>query len=345
MSSLKLWPGRVEAWIGGRLLRLVFQLPDGVLRRLAGPVPPAATGLDPGAWLVGRLAAAGPDRTSDDAPVAEQRKRFALQVGGLVVAPPADVGTVDYVADGVPVRLYTPAGTDETSPLLVYYHGGGWVHGSVATHDGSCRWLAAQSDVRILSVDYRLAPEHVYPAAVQDAVIAYRWAAGRFPDVPLAVGGDSAGGNLAAVVALTARDDDALPDAAFQLLLYPVTDVAEKAPSYTTFSTGYVLTESGMDWFKGKYLADEARRAEWQASPLRAADLSGLPPAYVASCLTDVLRDEGEAYAARLREAGVPVALQRHDLVHGFFNMLAARRSRTAISQVAGALRQGLARS
>jgi acetyl esterase len=231
---------------------------------------------------------------------------------------------------------------------LVYFHGGGWVQGSVATHDAGCRLLAHLSGVRVLSVDYRLAPEHPYPAAVDDAVAAYAWAAqnaaalGSDPD-RLAVGGDSAGGNLAAVVALAARDDEALPDAAFQLLLYPVTDLGAKSASYRTFATGYVLTESGMDWFAGKYLPDPARRTEPHASPLRAPDLSGLPPAYVASCLPDVLRDEGEAYAARLRAAGVAVATQRHDQLHGFFNMTAARSSATALAQVAGALRQGLA--
>jgi len=183
---------------------------------------------------------------------------------------------------------------------------------------------------------------------VDDAVAAYTWAAhnaaalGADPS-RLAIGGDSAGGNLAAVVALAARDDEALPDAAFQLLLYPVTDLGARSPSYRTFATGYVLTASGMEWFAGKYLPDPARRTEPQASPLRAPDLSGLPPAYVASCLPDVLRDEGEAYAARLREAGVAVATQRHDQLHGFFNMTAARSSATALAQVAGALRQGLA--
>ena len=161
----------------------------------------------------------------------------------------------------------------------------------------------------------------------------------------IAVGGDSAGGNLAAVVALAARDDERLPDAAFQLLLYPVTDLAAKTDSYRSFSDGYLLTEHGMDWFTGKYLPEPARREEPRASPLRAPSLAGLPPAYVATCVPDVLRDEGEAYAARLREAGVAVATQRHDQVHGFFNTTMVRSSRAAVLQIAGALRQGLAHS
>jgi acetyl esterase len=348
LGDLPLLPGRLEAWVGGHVLRLVLALPDPVLRRLAGPVPEAARGLHPEAWLIGRLAAIGPDRMSDDAPVPEQRRRLALQTRALGRRLDAPMTVADHHAGSVPVRLYVPEAAETPGPLLVYFHGGGWVQGSVATHDAGCRLLAHHSGVRVLSVDYRLAPEHPYPAAVEDAIAAYAWAAehaARLGADParLAVGGDSAGGNLAAVVALAARDDERLPDAVFQLLLYPVTDVAEKSASYRSFATGYVLTESGMDWFTDKYLPDAALRAEPQASPLRATDLTGLPPAYVASCIPDVLRDEGEAYAARLRAAGVPVATQRHDQVHGFFNMTAARSSARALAQIGGALRQGLA--
>jgi acetyl esterase len=352
-TQLSLLPGRAEAWIGGRLGRLLFTLPPAVLARLAGSPPPAAQGIHPEALLLGRLAAAGPDRMSDAAPVAEQRRRLALQAKGLAASTKGLPLTVaDHSAPGrggpIPVRLYTPAAAPTPGPLLVYFHGGGWVQGSVATHDASCRLLAHLSGVRVLSVDYRLAPEHPYPAAAQDAVSAYAWAADHAASLGadparLAVGGDSAGGNLAAVVALEARDDERLPDAAFQLLLYPVTDVAEKGESYRLFSQGFLLTSAGMDWFIGKYLPDPARRTEWRASPLRAESLAGLPPAYVATCLPDVLRDEGEAYAARLREAGVAVATQRHDQVHGFFSTAAVRSSRLALAQVAGALRQGLA--
>jgi acetyl esterase len=341
MSSLRWLPGRAEAWVGGRLLRLVLKLPDGVLRRLAGSPPAVAEGLHPEAWLIGRLAAAGPDRMSDNAPVAEQRRRLALQSAGVSVAPASGSPAVrDVVADGVPARLYVPAGAAADSPLLVYYHGGGWVQGSVQTHDAGCRWLSVASGVRVLSVDYRLAPEHPFPAAVEDAVRAYGWAAREFPGAGLAVGGDSAGGNLAAVVALTARDDETLPDAVFQLLLYPVTDLGAQAESYRTFASGYLLTARGMEWFSGKYAPDGD---DWRASPLRAASFAGLPPAYVATCIPDVLRDEGEAYAAALRAAGVRVATQRHDQVHGFFNMTAARSAQRAVLQVAGALRQGVA--
>jgi acetyl esterase len=354
-STLSLLPGRAEAWLGGRLGRALFALPEPVLRRLAGPVPPAAAGLHPEALLLGKLAAIGPDRMSDAAPVAEQRRRLALQARGLAGRTTGLPLTVtDHSAPGrggaIPVRLYVPAAAPAPGPLLVYFHGGGWVQGSIETHDASCRLLAHLSGVRVLSVDYRLAPEHPYPAAVEDAVSAYAWAADHAATLGadparLAVGGDSAGGNLAAVLAQAARDDERLPDVAFQLLLYPVTDAAERTPSYAAFADGYLLTASGMDWFLGHYLPDAARRAEPAASPLRAESLSGLPPAYVATCVPDVLRDEGEEYARRLRAAGVAVATHRHDQVHGFFNTAAVRSSRVALAQVAGALRQGLAHS
>jgi acetyl esterase len=268
---------------------------------------------------------------------------MAVQSRALGYRGRLDVTTEDVSAGGVPARLYVPAEAGPDSALLVYFHGGGWVQGSVETHDPSVRLLASLSGVRVLSVDYRLAPEHPYPAAVEDAVAAYRWAASRFPGVPLAVGGDSAGGTQAAVLALAARDDHELPDAVFQLLLYPVTDVAAKSASYATYASGYLLTEAGMDWFTDNYFPDGLGKDEWRASPLRAEDLGGLPPAYVATCVPDVLRDEGEAYAARLHEAGVPVAVQRHGLLHGFFNMSVARSSQRAIAQIAGALRQGVA--
>jgi acetyl esterase len=354
MSSLAHRAGRLEAWAGGHLARALFALPASVLRRLAGPPPPEAAGLHPEALLLGKLAAAGPDRMSDDAPVAEQRRRLALQSRPLGWRPALPLTVSDHRAPGpggdVPVRLYVPAFAPTPGPLLVYYHGGGWVQGSIETHDATCRLLAHYAGVRVMSVDYRLAPEHPYPAAVDDAIAAYAWAGstagaallGADP-ARLAVGGDSAGGNLAAVVALAARDDERLPGAAFQLLLYPVTDVAAKTASHATFAEGYLLTDAGMDWFVNNYLPDAARRAEPQASPLRAPSLAGLPPAYVATCLPDVLRDEAEAYAARLREAGVAVATQRHDQVHGFVNTSAVRSSRAGLLQVAGALRQGLA--
>jgi acetyl esterase len=352
-TTLTLLPGRLEAWAGAYVARALFKLPPGLLARLAGRPPAEVVGIDPEALLLGKLADVTPDRMSDAAPVPEQRRRLALQARGLAAPTKGLPLTIsDHRVPGrggdIPVRLYVPAAAESPGPLLVYFHGGGWVQGSVATHDASCRTLAHLSGVRVLSVDYRLAPEHPYPAAVEDAVSAYAWAADHAATLGadptrLAVGGDSAGGCLATVTALTARDDERLPDAAFQLLLYPATDVAGTYPSHETFAKRYLLTASGMDYFLSKYLPDVDRRAEWQASPLRAETLSGLPPAYVATCLPDVLRDEGEAYVARLRAEGVPVAAQRHAQLHGFFNTAGMRSSGRALAQVAGALRQGLA--
>jgi acetyl esterase len=253
----------------------------------------------------------------------------------------------DGSAGGVPSRLYLPAEASAPGPLLIYYHGGGWARGSLTTHDAGCRLLAHLSGVRILSVDYRLAPEHPFPAGADDALAAYAEVSTNAGDfgadtARLAVGGDSAGGNLAAVTAQSVRNRGLRP-AAFQLLIYPVTDLAGKTESYRTFSTGFSLTERNMDWYADQYVPDPGRRDDPRVSPLRAASLAGLPPAYVATALADPLRDEGEAYARRLAEAGVRVALQRHPLIHGFVNIGGTRAARQALALTAGALRQGLA--
>ena len=347
-----LWIGRLRSLIGGLAGRALFSLPTPLLAALAGPPPPEAAGLHPEAWLLARLSRIGPGHTGDGVPVAEQRRRLALEARPLAIRPRLPLDVADHAIPGpagtIPARLYAPRAAPAPAPLLVYYHGGGWVQGSVATHDEGCRLLAHLAGVRVLSVDYRLAPEHPHPAAVDDAIAAYAWVAAQPARVGadparLAVGGDSAGGNLAAIVAQAARDDDALADPAFQLLIYPACDLAEKAPSVHAFADGFLLTEESMDWYSDKYVPDRARCADPRVSPLRAADLSRLPPAFVATCVPDPLRDEGEAYAARLRAAGVPVALRRFGQLHGFFNTTAIRSSRQALAVLAGALAQGLA--
>jgi len=258
------------------------------------------------------------------------------------VAVPGPAGTID-------ARLYIPAGTSAPSPLLVYFHGGGWVIGGLDTHDDPCRFLAAQAGARILSVDYRLAPEHPFPAAAEDALAAYEWAAAnpeRIGAAPgrIGVGGDSAGANLAAAACLTARDAD-LPLPALQLLIYPVAETAGTSPSRETFGEGFLLTRGDMDWFEDHYLPLGVERSDPRVALLNAPDLTGLPPAYIATAGFDPLRDEGEAFAARLREAGVQVALRRHPgLVHTFANLSAICPSaRAAMLEAAGALRLGLA--
>jgi acetyl esterase len=242
--------------------------------------------------------------------------------------------------------LYVPANAPAGGPLLVYFHGGGWVEGSAATHEPSCRLLAHLAGVRVISVDYRLAPEHPYPAAADDALAAYRDARARAGELGadparVAVGGDSAGGNLAAVVAQDLRGDPAAP--AFQLLIYPGLDMTRKRPSRLRFGEGFVLTEENMTWYEDQYVPDRSLRGEPRVSPLVAPDVAGLPPAYIATALADPLRDEGEAYAERLRAAGVPVALHRHPQVHGFFNLTVMRSALRGLTLMAGALRQGLA--
>ncbi len=232
--------------------------------------------------------------------------------------------------------------------MIVYYHGGGHVICDLDTHDQPCRFLARETPALLLSVDYRLAPEHHFPAAVEDALAAFRFAhaeADRLGADPrrIAVAGDSAGGNLAAVVAQLAATDGG-PRPAFQGLIYPVIDYSSKRASYETFAEGFFLTRAEMDWFRDHYLAAAADRADPRASPILADDLSGTPPAHIITAGFDPLRDEGEAYAERLREAGVRVTLRREpDLVHGFINAVGlGGRSRQACEAIAAAIREGL---
>lgn len=222
----------------------------------------------------------------------------------------------------IPVRIYTPEGTGPF-PLLMYYHGGGFVLGNLETHDALCRSLCHQAACVVLAVDYRLAPEHKYPAGPEDCYAATLWAhkhATEFNGIHdrLAVAGDSAGGNMAAVVCLMARDQGA-PPIKHQLLLYPVTDYNFETQSYQDNAVGYLLTREMMQWFWGHYLATEEDGLQAYAAPLRAEDLSGLPGATVITAEYDPLRDEGEAYAQRLLAAGVKTELIRYGgMIHGF---------------------------
>jgi acetyl esterase len=244
----------------------------------------------------------------------------------------------------IPVRIYTPAGKGPF-PVLIYFHGGGWVLGNIESSDGLCRILANASGCIVVSVDYRLAPEFPFPAAVDDAYYATKWTvmnATAFNGDPsrIAVSGDSAGGNLAAVVAQIARDRGK-PTIQFQLLIYPVTDAAFNTPSYNENAEGYFLTKAAMQWFWNHYVPNDADRNHPHASPLRADNLAGLPPALVITAEFDPLRDEGERYAERMRAAGTPVQLTRYDgMIHGFFTRSdVIDQGRTAIQQAAAALR------
>jgi acetyl esterase len=251
----------------------------------------------------------------------------------------------------IPLRRYLPQGAAAgvPLPLLLFSHGGGWVIGDLDTHDGVCRFLAAVAGVQVVAVDYRLSPEHPFPEPLEDVWAAYGWAlenAAELGSDPrrIAVGGDSAGGNMAGVTCLLAREAGA-PLPAMQLLIYPVTDPADEMPSRRTFAKGFMLTKGDIDYFDSMYLPPHVDRDDPRISVFKTGDLSGMPPAYLATAGFDPLRDEGEAFGIRLREAGVPVAMKRYPgLVHGFANETpVCPTARAAMLELAGALRMGLA--
>jgi acetyl esterase len=268
---------------------------------------------------------------------------------------PPEIGAVrNLVAQGpggpIPLRVYRPAGVAASVALpgLMYFHGGGWVIGDLDTHDVLCRQLTAEAGVTVVNVDYRLAPEHKFPAAADDAWAATRWTVAHASEFGvdagrLAVGGDSAGGNLAAVVALQARDAGA-PIIKLQVLVYPVTDVAAESRSYQDFSEGYMLTRESMRWFTAHYLAAAGQANDWRVSPLRASSHAGLPPALVVTAGFDPLRDEGAAYAAKLQQAGVLVDYVCYGgMIHGFVGMgKLIETGNRAVSHIAATLRQTL---
>jgi acetyl esterase len=247
--------------------------------------------------------------------------------------PPVVGECRELSADGIPLRMYRPlaAGADHPLPALVYFHGGGWVIGDLDTHDTLCRELANGAGCAVISVDYRLAPEHRFPAAFDDSLAATRWVR-RHTDAlgldatRLAIGGDSAGGNLAAAVAIALRDDaeegDTAPPLAFQLLIYPATDQRRNLPSHHRNGQGYLLTSDTIRYFHDHYLPDPAVDLDWRASPLLHENLAHVPPAFVLVAGYDPLHDEGAAYAQRLSEAGIRANLVNFERqIHGFILM------------------------
>lgn len=247
----------------------------------------------------------------------------------------------------IPARIYTPKTLRKANglaPCLVFFHGGGWVIGDLDTHEVVCQKIAHEAELIVISIDYRLAPEHKYPAAADDAIIATRWIAANAGQLgidagQLLVGGDSAGGNLAAVVTLAAREDG--PKLAGQVLVYPATDFAMKHPSHSEPETSILLTHSVIKWFCNHYLNSAADIDHWKASPARAATLKGLPPAYVLTAGADPLRDEGAEYAERLKDAGVPVTYKHFPgQFHGFFTMgKLLNQANVAVSDIAAWLK------
>ena len=279
--------------------------------------------------------------------VAEARQVIVALFG--TQGDPEPVGAVEErtipgAGGEMPTRIYMPHGTGPF-PVLVYLHGGGWVIGNLEAYDATCRALTNAAGCLVVAMEYRLAPEHKFPAAPEDCYAATCWVAANAAAIGgdprrIAIGGDSAGGNLTAVVAQMARDRSG-PALVYQLLVYPVTNYGYDTASYRENAEGYLLTRDAMVWFWNHYLRSTADGNNPLASPLRANDLRGLPPAMVLTAEFDPLRDEGEAYAIRLQEAGVPVTLKRYaGTIHGFFSLGAVLdQGKQAMADAAAALR------
>jgi acetyl esterase len=263
---------------------------------------------------------------------AVEARRLYKETRAALSPPVPEVANVrELAADGpagpIPLRLYRglDAADGAPLPLLVYFHGGGWTIGDLDTHDIICRTLANKAHCAVVAVDYRMGPEHRFPAAVDDCVAATRWLAGQgaaldVDPARIAVGGDSAGGNLAAVVAISLRDAGG-PPLVFQALAYPATDQRMDSASHISFAEGYLLTRKNMLWFRDNYLSP-GDYDDWRASPIRAADLARLPPAHIITAGYDPLRDEGRAFSDRLFAAGVPVLYECFEgMAHGFLTM------------------------
>jgi acetyl esterase len=304
--------------------------------------------LDPQARALLERFAASPAVDLDTLIAAEARRSY--REGRLALAPPrvAIEETRDFsfpgTAGGVNARYYRPLGEKpgEALPVAVYFHGGGWVCGDLDTHDSVCRGIAVYGRCAVVAIDYRMGPEHKFPAAVEDAIAAVKWVSANADALQvdasrLAVAGESAGGNLAAVAAIALRESG--PAIAMQVLVYPVVDQASNTGSLERFASGYSLTRELLRWYQKQYLRDERDRADWRASPLLARDHSRLPQAYILTAGFDPLLDEGQAYADRLRHAGVSVVYECFEgMIHGFLPMggalAAARHAHYRIGQM-----------
>lgn len=317
---------------GFRAISGLLALPDPVIDRMVAAPPIVRDGRVlnrrvQAMMVVGERIGVLGDRSSDSVEQRRADMRRAAALGmptwtGIYVTERRIPGPAGHI----PVRIYRRLGRPEPVPAIVYLHGGGWVTGDLDTHDGSCRLLAHESECVVVAVDYRLAPEHPFPAAIDDAVAAYRWVHDHALELgtePGRVGvmGDSAGGNLAAVVAQVTRDTDVAPPTA-QCLVYPATDALFREPSHELFAEGFFLTRESMEWYRSVYLPDPSDWDSPLASPIEADDLSGVCPALVVTAGFDPLRDEGRRYAERLADAGVTVRYRCYDdMVHGFFGM------------------------
>jgi acetyl esterase len=335
--------------------RMLAALPRSAKRRIAGePIRRDGLELDLDMQVLVKLDERDPRPPLAGGTPAEARASLSRAVRVLARAPiplPSVRETTIAGAEGpLRARLFVPdEGLErEAGPLIVYYHGGGWVAGDLDTHDHPCRLLARSSGARVLSVDYRRSPEHRFPAPVDDALAAFRDAVAHAQELGadperIALAGDSAGGHLAAVTAQKSAADGG-PAPAFQLLIYPVTDLVEVTPSRLTFAEGFILTKENMDWYEEQFLGPDGDRHDPRASPLLAGIDGSTAPALVVTAGFDPLRDEGEAYARKLQEAGVRTLLRRHaGYVHGFLHALInGTGPREAIAEMGGVVRAAL---
>ena len=312
-----------------RLVRGLLALPDGVLlRRLGAPTSRDGRVLDRRIQLLLALGRRTGRTTPKLDPVGMREE--LLKLSRFAMPTLLSVGTVDRVIEGpaapIPVRIYRSQGLPAGAPAIVYLHGGGWVNGNLDSHDGSCRMLADISRCVVVAVDYRRAPEHPFPAAVDDSLAAYLWVQRNSAELGTAPGrvgvmGDSAGGNLAAVVSLAAREES-LPLPLVQGLVYPAVDMEFRGASFDTVGVGFGLERITMEWFREQYVPQPELWRSPRVSPLYASDLSGLPPALIYTAGFDPLREDGRAYADALTAAGVPVRFRCYDdTIHGFFGL------------------------
>jgi len=343
--------------ISSTLARAIFRLPAPLLARVGGRMPEVAgQTLDLKLGFLLRATAALRLDALEHLSPREARARSGRSLRLLAGRRPAGISVQERTMPGpagpLALRIYSPDDLARPAPALLYLHGGGFVIGDLDTHDAPCSYLARASGGVVVSLAYRLAPEHPFPAAVDDALAGFRWLAEHadalgLDPARLAVGGDSAGGNLAAVIAQVATREAWKVRPAFQLLLYPATDMRREHASHREFADGYLLSAATISWFLGHYLRGDADVLDPRASPLLAADLRGLPPAYLAIAGFDPLRDEGRAYAERMRAAGVAVQLDCHTaLAHGYISLVdGIEVASTALGAAARALRTALERA